>query len=104
MSKNKPKNRLGLDLYKGKATINWIVVLLSVLIGTISIIYTRNLVNELKDREQQQISLFAKTLEYTYSENITGDISFIVQEIVIPNNLIPIILANEDGEPFKLVP
>lgn len=99
MSKNNPKNRLGLDLYKSKATINWIVVLLSVLIGTISIIYTRNLVNELKDREEQQISLFAKTLEYTYSESITGDISFFVQEILIPNNLIPIVLATEDGEP-----
>ena len=99
MSKNNPTNRLGIDLYKGKTTMNWVVVILSVFIGTISIIYTRNLVNELKDREEQQISLFAKTLEYTYSENITGDISFFVQEILIPNNLIPIILVSENGQP-----
>ena len=62
--------------------------------------YTNSLVNKLKDREQRLIDLYAKSLEYAGSESNTANISFIVQEIIIPNNSIPVIVTDEFDEPI----
>ena len=56
------------------------------------------LVEQLKEREQRQIELFASALEYTISENFRRDVSFITEEILFQNKSIPTILVNEGGE------
>jgi len=106
LAKKSSRSALSIDLYKGKTTINWVVVVLSVLIGTVSIIYTRNLVSELKAREERIIDLFAKTLEYTSNETNAADITFVVQEILLPNNVIPVIWTDSEGNPqgWKNIP
>ena len=59
------------------------------------------LVNKLKDRELKLIDLYAKSLQYAGSESNTANISFIVQEIIIPNNSIPVIRTDELGQPIE---
>ncbi len=81
--------------------MNWIVVVLSICIGSVSIIYTRGLVQELKDREEKIIGLYAKTFEYTSNTTNAADITFVVREILLPNNLIPVIWADNNGVPIN---
>lgn len=96
----KPLDIPVLDIYKSKTALRWIVLAASVVIGGASILYTNSLVNKLKDREERLIDLYAKSLEYASSESNTANISFIVQEIIIPNNSIPVIVTDELGEPM----
>ncbi len=87
--------------------MNWIVVVAAILIGSVSIFYTRGLVQELRQREEMLINLFAKTLENTTNNTPnTAELSFGVTEILLPNNLIPVIWTDDEGNlmGFKNVP
>ena len=96
----KPIDVPALDIYESKSALRWIVLLVSVVIGGGSILYTNSLVNKLKNREQRLINLYAKSLEEVGSQNNTANISFIVQEIIIPNNSIPVIVTDELDVPI----
>lgn len=86
------------SMYQSRAALKWIALTFSVIIGFASVLYTNSVVEELKEREEFYISLYAKTLEYTV--NSDGDnLAFIYQEIVTPNNSIPMIVVNHLGEP-----
>jgi signal transduction histidine kinase len=87
-----------LGIYQNKSSFQWIILTVAVIISVSTIYYTNVLVKQLKAREQRQIELFAKALEYTISENYRQDISFITEEILFQNNSIPTILVNENGE------
>ena len=81
-----------LDFYRNNSTLKWVVLVVSVLISISSIYYTNILVDQLKERERQQVQLYAKAIEYTANdENTYGDVNFIAQEILFQNNSIPII-------------
>ncbi len=82
------------NIYKNKSSLKWIVLSVSVLIGVGSIFYTNVLVNQLKQREQRQIELFAKSLEYTINENSKSDLYFITEEILFQNKFIPTLLID----------
>jgi len=87
-----------LGIYQNKSRFQWIILTTAVIISVSTIYYTNVLVKQLKAREQRQIELFAKALEYTISESYQQDISFITEEILFENNSIPTILVNENGE------
>ncbi len=89
-----------LDIYKSKSALRWIVLGVSIVIGGVSILYTNSLVDKLKNREQRLIDLYAKSFEEVGSESNNANISFIVQEIIIPNNSIPVIVTDEFGVPI----
>ncbi len=80
--------------------------MVSVIISAGSIVYTSELVQKIKDRESKQIALYAKTLEYLSHEEELPNAVFILEEIVDANNTIPVIVANEYGEPdfYKNIP
>ncbi|MFT7426995.1 MAG: signal transduction histidine kinase, partial [Algoriphagus sp.] len=82
-----------------KKQVKWLVVLVSIVIGSGSIWYTNRLVNELKERERRQIELLSAALEYAASnaENLT----FINQEIIQQNYSIPIIMVDSEGDPIE---
>jgi signal transduction histidine kinase len=83
---------LGIDFYQGNTRFKWVVLVVSVLISVGSIYYTKILVDQLKEREKQQVQLYAKAIEYTANQEDTyGDVNFIAQEILFQNNSIPII-------------
>lgn len=89
----------GFNLYENKSNLKWIVLITSLFIGGGSIIYTNFLVRKLQERERTFIRTYAKTLEYTLSENvtITQDINFISEEIIYQNNSIPMIIMDSLG-------
>ena len=92
--------RRSLDLYRSRNRQNLVIVTVAFLIALSSVYYTRVLVRELKNREQWLIELYAKTLEYTFSEPNTADLTFVVQQIMVPNNSIPVILTDREGRPI----
>ncbi|MEJ7645174.1 MAG: HAMP domain-containing sensor histidine kinase [Chryseolinea sp.] len=86
------------DFYQNNSNLKWVVLVASVIISIGSIYYTNILVDQLKERERQQVQLYAKAIEYTANGDDTfADVNFIAQEILFQNNSIPIILVGENG-------
>ncbi|HTE28951.1 MAG TPA: HAMP domain-containing sensor histidine kinase [Chryseolinea sp.] len=87
------------DFYRNNSNLKWVVLVASVLISIGSIYYTNILVDQLKERERQQVQLYAKAIEYTANgEDTFGDVNFIAQEILFQNNSIPIIQVGDNGK------
>ena len=82
-------SQASMEFYQDNTNLKWIILVVSVLISIISIYYTNVLVEELKEREKQQVELFAKALEYSLSDATTGDISFVTDEIIFKNKSVP---------------
>lgn len=99
-----PKNNLkltnrSLELIKKRATINLVVVSIAFAIALASVYFTRLIVEQLKEREQGIIALYAKSLEFTVdNQNSQNELAFVVREIMYPNNSIPIILTDGIGK------
>lgn len=87
------------EFYESNTNIKWVVLIASILISVGSIYYTNVLVDQLKDRERQQVELFARALEYipNSTSESSSDINFIAQEILYQNTTIPIILLDSAG-------
>ncbi|MBA4058526.1 MAG: histidine kinase, partial [Marivirga sp.] len=67
-----------LDFYQNNSNLKWVVLVASILISIGSIYYTNILVDQLKERERQQVQLYAKAIEYTANGDDTfGDVNFI---------------------------
>lgn len=89
------------DLYTNKSRFKWLILVVAILIGLLSIYYTNILVTQLKEREKRLIELYAKTLEYTANQQDNQSLGFIFQEIIVPNNSIPVILTDGAGRPLE---
>jgi K+-sensing histidine kinase KdpD len=84
-----------MEFYQDNTKLKWIILAVSVIISISSIYYTNVLVEQLKERERNQVRLFAKALEYT-SNDQENNILFITEEIIYKNNSIPLILADAE--------
>lgn len=84
-----------MDFYRDNSNLKWIILAVSVVISVSSIYYTNVLVEQLKQRERDQVQLVAKALEYT-SNDLENNITFITEEIIYKNNSIPLILVDEE--------
>jgi signal transduction histidine kinase len=84
------------DFYQHNPRLKWIVLAVSFLISVSSIYYTNVLVDQLKERERQQVQLFARAIEYTLNESLTSNILFVSEEIINKNNSVPTILVDEN--------
>jgi signal transduction histidine kinase len=89
------------DLYSNKTRFNWLLVVIAIAIGSASVYYTNLLVRELKEREKRLIELYAKTLEFTANQKDNQNLGFFFQEIIVPNNSIPVILTDGNGAPIE---
>jgi signal transduction histidine kinase len=86
-----------MEFYKDNSRLKWVILVVSVVISIGSIYYTNILVNQLKERERDQVKLFARTLEYVLNES-DNNIAFITDEILFKNNSIPrITVLNDDS-------
>ena len=74
--------------------MKWVILGVSAFISAVSLYYTDYLVTKLKDREIKIIEIYARTLEYTINEDLGSKMLFFTQEVIIPNNEIPLILVN----------
>ena len=96
-----------IDQYATGSMQKWMVLLLSLGIGTGSVLYTNQLVKQIKKREYWQVNLYAKALEFIANEHETNQNAlFALEEIVQANTTIPVILTNENGSPafYKNLP
>ena len=84
------------DSYQHNPILKWVVLVVSFLISVSSIYYTNVLVDQLKERERQQVQLFARAIEYTLNESLNSNILFVSEEIIHKNNSVPTILVNEN--------
>ena len=91
---NPLKEATNLKFYEGKNVVRWIILILSIIIAAGSVLYTNYLVSELKDREAQQIRLYAKTIEQQSNQYDNLNLSFVLTEIIMSNNTIPVIYTN----------
>lgn len=98
---NNPFSVSGIDFYQNRSAANWIVLVVSFLIGGGSIYYTSILVDKIKTREERLISLYANTLEYFANEDGNVNFNFIFEEIIVSNNSIPVIVTDEIGIPYE---
>ena len=89
----------GFILYENRSSLRWVVLAVSLIIGGGSIFYTNILVIKLKEREKAIIHLYARTLEFTLSDDVTinQDINFLSEEIIYRNNSIPMIIMDSLG-------
>lgn len=93
-SKNTPAS---MEFYQDNTNLKWIILIVSVVISVGSIYYTDVLVDQLKERERNQINLFARALEYTINE-AENNILFIREEIILKNHSIPTLQVSEQGD------
>ncbi len=90
----KPNRISSMDFYEDNTNLKWIILIVSVIISVGTIYYTNILVDQLKEREKNQVRLFAKALEYT-SNDSDNNILFITEEIIYKNNSIPTMLVDD---------
>jgi signal transduction histidine kinase len=83
-----------IPIYSQKTRIKILIAVLALLIGAATVIYTNLLVQRVSEREQQQIQLYAKALEYI-SNSETETNPFVFNEIISNNTTIPVILSSD---------
>ena len=86
-----------MEFYKDNSNLKWVILVVSTIISISSIYYTNVLVEQLKQRERNQVNLYARALEYTVNES-SNNIFFVSEEIVNKNNSIPTILLSEHND------
>jgi len=86
---------------KSRNKLNYLILVLAGLIGIGSIYYSNLIAGRLKDRERDQIQLFAKTLETIANDNseYNENVMLLFEEIVVANETIPVIVTHRDGSP-----
>jgi signal transduction histidine kinase len=86
-----------MEFYKDNSNLKWVILAVSTIISISSVYYTNVLVEQLKQRERNQVNLYARALEYTVNES-NNNIFFVSEEIVNKNNSIPTILLSEHND------
>ncbi|AZQ63004.1 HAMP domain-containing histidine kinase [Flammeovirga pectinis] len=76
---------------------------MGLVIGITSLIYTELLVDELRQREYDQIDFFAKVQAKlaTMGTEDNADVTFLLMEVIKGNDLIPVVLTDDKGEPIS---
>ena len=84
-----------MNIYDNKAILKFLIVIVAIAIAGLSLWYTNVLVNNLAQREQRLIDLYAKGLKTLVSENTSDNLSFLFNEIIETNDFIPVILTDD---------
>ena len=89
-----------MDKYKYKIRLKYILLIVAVIIGVSSLLYTNRLVKELKLEEKKKVELWAEAtqqlIELDLNDTVTN-INFLVK-VIENNNTVPVILMNEKGD------
>ena len=89
------KGALSIDFYSNQSKIKWLILSVAVVIGIGSIIYTNQLVDVLKEGEEQKIRLWAKAVEFSGAAEVDESaLTFITSNIITPENKLPVILVD----------
>lgn len=89
-----------MDKYKYKIRLKYILLIVAVIIGVSSLLYTNRLVKELKLEEKKKVELWAEAtqqlIELDLNDTVTN-INFLVK-VIENNSTVPVILMNEMGD------
>ncbi|WP_245907036.1 sensor histidine kinase [Reichenbachiella versicolor] len=88
------------EIYRSRTRQKWVLLAVSVTISIVSIYFTEELVQTIREREKKSIALYAKTLEYIANQPDNGQLNFIFDDIIVANNSIPVIITDELGKPL----
>ena len=80
-------------IYDQKTRIKILIAVLALLIGAATVVYTNLLVQRVSEREQQQIQLYAKALQFIINSE-TDTNTFVFNEIISGNTTIPVLLTD----------
>ncbi|WP_291728956.1 sensor histidine kinase [Bernardetia sp.] len=90
-----------LSLHQSPSKLKWMLIVFASLIGLASLYYTNELVDNLAEREQEQIDLVAKAQELVVQVEDSLMLNFLVTDILQGNQSIPMIIADEEGNPSE---
>lgn len=90
-----------MDIYKLNLRIKFAIVLLGILVIAGSLVYTDYLAKRLVERERKLIDLYAKALETAATQESNANMAFLSEKIINANTSVPVILADETGEPLS---
>ncbi len=95
------KDTGSITVVRSRSKLNYLILVLAALIGACSIYYSNIIANQLKEREREQVELFAKTLETIANESgdFNNNVMLLFEEIVVANETIPVIVTQKDGAP-----
>jgi signal transduction histidine kinase len=97
------KGSLKIDFYTNQSKIKWFILLVAIIIGTGSIVYTNELVDRLKKGEEEKIKLWAEAVEFSGSSLVDESaLTFISSNIITPDNTLPVILVDSASQEILL--
>lgn len=87
-----------------RGTANFKIFLLLVALTIVGgmLFYSRNLIQQLLDKEREIVDLYARSIEYIASDKSTGDISFVFDEIIRTIDF-PMVLTDAENNPIRPV-
>ncbi|MDE5708154.1 MAG: sensor histidine kinase, partial [Alistipes sp.] len=78
-----------------------VVIVVGVLLGALSLLYTNNMAQRLKEKEQHDVALWVHAMERVNRDAMGGAMADpLVADIMSNNNNIPFIITNENLEPI----
>lgn len=89
-------NPFMIPIYAQKSRLKLLIVVIALLIGAATVVYTNILVRKLSEREEQLIDIYAKGLQFMVSSESDDNTVFIQEEIIEANKSVPVILT--DGQ------
>lgn len=88
-------------LQDNRSGVKWGIVSIAILIGLVSVFYTNLLVEDLLERERQQIKLFAEGLKFLAKVENSETLTFLMDHIIEANHIIPVIETDDKGKPLS---
>lgn len=93
------KGAINIDFYTNQARIKWFIMIVAIIIGGGSIIYTNSLVGKLKKGEEEKIRLWAQAVEFSSLPDVDESaLTFISNNIIGPDNTLPVIVVDSATE------
>ncbi|WP_026462235.1 sensor histidine kinase [Adhaeribacter aquaticus] len=92
-----------LPIYSQKSRVKLLILVVALIIGAATVIYTNILVGKLAEREEQLIDIYADGLRYMINSKSDDNLVFIQEEIIGANKSVPVIQtdANENVESYS---
>ncbi len=89
------RGSFNIDFYSNQDVIKWVILIVAVIIGGGSIIYTNNLVGKLRKGEEEKIRLWAEAVEFSSLPEVDPSaLTFISTNIIGPDNTLPVIVVD----------
>ena len=91
--------RLNRDIFSFRNRV--VVIVVGVILGSISLLYTNDMAQRLKEKEQHDVALWAHAMERVNRDVLSGTIQMndpLVEDLISSNNNIPFIITNQDLE------